>query len=191
MRIFNSAKEPAQFGPRPIESWATMSYRLYKLCFRHPCYYLCGARTTCLSADWREYRVRLQLGFFTRNPIGTIFGGSICAAADPHFNLLLMHALGEQYVVVDHEKRARFDKVSRTMFIRFVLTEERIEAIKKEAENAWKIFPEFTAEWLNSAGEVMAVTTHKIYVHKRTKDQLEQYRRQKKGRFMQRFWPEP
>jgi hypothetical protein len=54
--------------------------------------------------------VKLPLWWRTRNVVGTIFGGSIYAAVDPFYMLMLIKVLGREYVVWD--KAAAFDSAS-------------------------------------------------------------------------------
>ena len=88
---------------------------LYRLVFNlWPCYRGTGGRVTFIAADWSEVRVRLPLSWRTRNYVGTIFGGSIYAAVDPFFMIMLMHRLGPDYEVWDKAATIRFRKPGRT-----------------------------------------------------------------------------
>ena len=58
-----------------------------------------GARITYVASDFREVRVRLPLSWQTRNYVGTIFGGSMYAAVDPVYMLMLIKNLGKEYIV--------------------------------------------------------------------------------------------
>ena len=77
---------------------------------------------TYISSDFREARVRLPLTWRSRNAVGTIFGGSMYAAVDPLYMILLMHSLGREYVVWDKAASIRFRKPGRsTLFAQFLV----------------------------------------------------------------------
>ena len=75
-----------------------------------------GARVKYIAANWLEARVELRLSWRTRNAVGTIFGGSMYAAVDPLYMILLMKALGRGYIVWDKAASIRFRKPSRAKF---------------------------------------------------------------------------
>ncbi|MGZ5474020.1 MAG: DUF4442 domain-containing protein, partial [Thermoanaerobaculia bacterium] len=79
-----------------------------------PAYRGSGARVTYIAADFRELKVRLPLTWRSRNAVGTIFGGSMYAAVDPMYMILLMHCLGRDYIVWDKAATIRFRKPGRT-----------------------------------------------------------------------------
>ncbi len=86
--------------------------------FRHllnlfPAFRGTGGRVTHIAPDWSEIRVKVPLNWRTRNYVGTIFGGSLYAALDPHFMFMLMHRLGPDYLVWDKAATIRFRKPGR------------------------------------------------------------------------------
>jgi hypothetical protein len=84
-----------------------------------------GARVTYISGDFRELHVKLPLSWRTRNYVGTIFGGSLYGAVDPHYMIMLIKLLGPGCVVWDKAATIRFRKPGRTtLFARFVIPEE-------------------------------------------------------------------
>jgi hypothetical protein len=90
--------------------------RLFRWSFNlWPCYRGTGARVTFIASDWREVRVRLPLSWRTRNYVGTIFGGSLYAAVDPFYMIMLMKNLGPGFVVWDKAASIRFRKPGRSV----------------------------------------------------------------------------
>lgn len=82
-----------------------------------------GAWITYIAWDYLEVRVRLPLSWRTRNYVGTIFGGSMYAAVDPFFMIMLIKRLGPRYVVWDKAASIRFRKPGRsTLYARFVIS---------------------------------------------------------------------
>ena len=94
------------------ESWATRRARWAFNWF--PAYRGTGARIEYIAADWLEVRVRLPLSWRTRNYVGSIFGGSLYGAVDPVYMLMLIHALGPEYIVWDKAAVIRFSRPGRT-----------------------------------------------------------------------------
>jgi acyl-coenzyme A thioesterase PaaI-like protein len=56
---------------------------------RFPAYRRTGGKITYISHDLREIRVEIPLNWKTRNYVGTIFGGSLYAAVDPMYMIML------------------------------------------------------------------------------------------------------
>src|SRR5687768_16435139 len=92
-----------------------------------PAYRGTGARITYISADNREIRVRIPLSWRTRNYVGTIFGGSMYGAVDPLYMIILIRALGPEYVVWDKSAAIRFRKPGRTtLYAQCRVTDEEL-----------------------------------------------------------------
>ena len=109
----------------------------------------------------------LPLSWRTRNRVGTIFGGSLYAAVDPVYMILLMQILGPGYTVWDKAASIRFRKPGRTtLFARFLLTEEEIATIRSLADQARSIDRVYTVELADAAGIVHATIEKTIYIRK-------------------------
>ena len=120
-RIFHSNKK---------ESGSSFFFRFFMNLA--PVYRGTGSKITFISSDWREVHLRLSLSWKTRNYVGTIFGGSIYAAADPILMLQLMKILGKDYVVWDKSAAVRFRRPAKTaIFMQFLVEEEIIDQIKE------------------------------------------------------------
>lgn len=88
-----------------------------------PCIRGSGAHVVSISDDFTRLRVKLRLNWRTRNLVGTIFGGSMYAAIDPFYMLMLMRILGSGYVVWDKGCTIRFKRPAReTLFADFIST---------------------------------------------------------------------
>ncbi len=133
-----------------------------------PAYRGTGGRVTYISADVREIHVRLPLSWRTRNYVGTIFGGSIYAAVDPIYMIMLIRALGPGYVVWDKAARVTFKRPGKTtLYARFRLDEEELRAIKSELETARSIDRVYTVELCDEAGTLHASVEKTIYIRKK------------------------
>src|SRR5262245_59503073 len=122
-----------------------------------PCYWGTGGRVTFIASDWRAANVRLNLGLRTRNYVGTIFGGSIYAAIDPIYMLLLNKILGPSFVVWDKAATVRFKKPGRgKLNAQFVVTEDEIATIRDLSSQAKSIDRVYPVEFRDSDGDLVA-----------------------------------
>ncbi len=127
-----------------------------------------GARVTYLADDYREVRVELALNWRTRNCVGTIFGGSLYAAVDPFYMLMLIHALGPEYVVWDKAATIRFHKPGqKTLYARFLLEEAELEEIRTAAASARSLDRIYTVELVDAEGVVHASVEKTVYIRKK------------------------
>lgn len=127
-----------------------------------------GGRVTYVSADFREVRVVLPLNWRTRNYVGTIFGGSLYAAVDPFYMIMLIEILGPDYVVWDKAASIRFRKPGRsTLYARFSIPPEETDAIRLALETAPSIDRVYTVDLVDAAGVPHATIEKTIYIRRR------------------------
>lgn len=127
-----------------------------------------GARITYISGDYRELRVKLPLNWRTRNYVGTIFGGSLYGAVDPHYMIMLIKILGPDYVVWDKAATIRFKKPGRgTLSARFVIPEEEIALIRERLETEHSIDRVYRVELTDAAGVVHAEVDKTVYIRRK------------------------
>ncbi|WP_254761737.1 DUF4442 domain-containing protein [Natrinema marinum] len=142
--------------------------RLYRIGFNlFPAYRGTGARVTHIASDWSEIRVKLPLSWRTRNYVGTIFGGSMYAAVDPFYMMLLLKNLGDGYVVWDKEAEIRFKKPGReTLYATFTITDEELAAIRAElaADDTDSVDRHYTVDLVDAEGTVHATVRKTVYV---------------------------
>jgi acyl-coenzyme A thioesterase PaaI-like protein len=130
-----------------------------------PAYRGTGARVDYIAPDWREVRVRLPLSWRTRNLVGTIFGGSLYASIDPIYMVMLIRNLGSEYVVWDKSATIRFRKPGRsTLYARFVLTAQELDAIRAELSDRESIDRVYRVNLIDAAGTVHATAEKTIYI---------------------------
>lgn len=134
-----------------------------------PAYCATGARIIYVARDFREVRVRLPLSWQTRNYVGTIFGGSMYAAVDPVYMLMLIKNLGKEYTVWDKSACISFKKPGRTeLYARFLIDEHELDAIKHELEHARHVDRTYHVELVDDHGTVHASVEKVVYVRKKT-----------------------
>jgi acyl-coenzyme A thioesterase PaaI-like protein len=147
----------------------SLKSRLTRLGFNlWPCYRGSGGRVTFIAADWSEVRVRLPLSWRTRNYVGTIFGGSIYAAVDPFFMIMLIHRLGPGYEVWDKAGRVRFRKPGRVaLAARMTLPDGEEAAIRGALEGARSVDRTYRVELVDASGVVHAEVEKVVHVRLR------------------------
>jgi hypothetical protein len=140
--------------------------RLYRWGFNiYPAYRGTGGWITYIAKDWREIHVKVPLSWQTRNYVGTIFGGSLYAAVDPFYMIMLIKSLGPEYVVWDKAASIRFKRPGReTLFAKFKLREEELVSIKFELENSSKLDRHYQVELQDKSGLVHVLVEKKIFI---------------------------
>lgn len=124
---------------------------------------------TYISDDFHELRMKLPLSWRTRNYVGTIYGGSIYASIDPLYMLMLMHILGDGYVVWDKAAKVRFRKPGKTtLYASFVLTTEEIAEIKALAETERSVDRIYNVELKDKEGTLHASIEKTLYIAKKS-----------------------
>src|SRR5512134_3369734 len=109
---------------------AVPKHRLFRLMGLYPPYLGAGVRVRDVSPDLRAFGVEMRLRPWNRNYVGTHFGGSLFALADPWFMLILIEHLGSAYAVWDKAASIRFVRPGRgTVRARFEIPAERIAEI--------------------------------------------------------------
>lgn len=130
----------------------------------YPPYLGAGVRVRS-SPDLRTFEVRMKLRWWNRNYVGTHFGGSLYTMCDPFFMLILVDALGRDYIVWDKAATIRFRRPGRdTVRATFHIPPERIEEIRAAADATAKVEPVFTVEVVDDQGEVVAEVEKLLYV---------------------------
>lgn len=150
---------------------AALRTRLWRLGFNlFPAFRGTGAKVEYVAPDMREVRVKLPLGWRTRNVVGTTFGGSMYAALDPFYALMLMQNLGPGYVVWDKAANIRYRRPGRTdLYARFALGEEESRGIRNELAAGGtagrdSVDRVYRVELADAAGEVHAIVEKTLYI---------------------------
>ena len=121
-----------------------------------------------IAPDYREIQVELSLKWHNRNYIGTHFGGSLYAMTDPFYMLMLIHALGPEYVV--SHKAGAIEYLLATgekVYARFSLDDATVADIKAQTASGEKYLPQMAVEVRNAAGDVVARVLHTLYVRRK------------------------
>lgn len=139
--------------------------RLRRLMNWWPPFAFSGIHVEHIADDYREVRVALHQRWYNRNYVGSHFGGSLFAMTDPFFMLMLLHALGRDYVVWDKAAAIEFIKPGRgTVRARFALDEQTLTTLRDTAHRDGRATHWFTVDVLDAAGEVVARVRKHLYV---------------------------
>ena len=133
-----------------------------------PAYRGTGGRIRYISADQREIRIELPLSWRTRNYVGTIYGGSMYGCLDPLMMVMLIRALGPEYVVWDKAASIRFLKPGRTtLHCRIVVEDAELEAIRRALETERSVDRMYVHELADAQGVVHARVEKMIYIRRK------------------------
>jgi acyl-coenzyme A thioesterase PaaI-like protein len=127
-----------------------------------------GVKVREIAPDFRRARVELRMGLLNRNYVGTHFGGSMFAMADPFHMVLMMNVLGRDYIVWDKAGSIRFLKPGRgTLVAEFEVTQAMVdEAVAKTAGGA-KFEPTYAVDLRDGEGAVVATVEKTLYIRKK------------------------
>lgn len=126
-----------------------------------------GISVKSFSPDFTSIEVQMKMRFWNKNYVGTHFGGSLYSMTDPFYMLLLMQALGKNYIVWDRSASIHYKKPAKgTVFATFNLTHEHIQQIKESLSlnEHKKINEEFIISVTNSLGETVAEIKKTLYI---------------------------
>ncbi len=127
-----------------------------------------GVKVEHIAEDWREVRVSMKLRWYNRNAVGTHFGGSLYTIVDPHPMLMLMHLLGDDYIVWDKSASVDYRKPGRgTVYSTIRIMDDDLDRIRRETADGNKFLPEFDIEVLDENNEVVAAVRKTLYVRKK------------------------
>ncbi len=124
-----------------------------------------GIRVRTFADDFRDAVVEMKLGRLNRNAVGTHFGGSLYAMTDPFFAIMLMHNLGDRYLVWDKAGSIEYVSPGRgTVHAHFHLSERRIADVREQAAAGGRVFPEFQVNIKDEADGIVARVHKTLYV---------------------------
>ena len=127
-----------------------------------------GIKVRHIRADYREVVVSMKLRWYNRNYVGTHFGGSLAAMTDPFYMLMLIHILGNEYIVWDKTSTIDFIAPGRGIVTaRFRLKDEQIKEITENTAKGDAYLPEFSVDIVNESREVIATVKKILYVRKK------------------------
>jgi len=131
----------------------------------YPPYLGAGVRIQHIAGDFREIRVKMGLGWYNRNYVGTQFGGSLYSMTDPFFMLMVMENLGSDYIVWDKAASIRYKKPGyTTLYADFTLTNEELAEIRRRLAEHPELEQTFLVELKDAQGVVHTVVERTVYI---------------------------
>jgi acyl-coenzyme A thioesterase PaaI-like protein len=132
------------------------------------CYRGTGGRLKFIAEDWSEIRLELPLNWRTRNYVGTLFGGSLYAAVDPIYMLMLIRRLGPEFVVWDKAASIQFKKPGReTLYAKFEVKDDELAAIRSALDSQRSVDRSYVINLADGSGTVCAIVEKLIYIRRR------------------------
>ena len=136
--------------------------------YMYACYRGTGGRVKYVAEDWSEVRLELPLNWRTRNYVGTIFGGSLYAALDPIYMIMLIRRLGPEFVVWDKAASIQFKKPGReTLYARFEVKDDELAAIREALDSQRSVDRTYVINLADRSGAVCAIVEKVIYIRRR------------------------
>lgn len=130
-----------------------------------------GIRVVDGSAKDSYLRVKLRLRWYNRNYVGTQFGGSIYAMTDPFYMYLIMHRLGDDYIVWDQGAKIEFKKPGKTdLLAEFRVEDHIIQRILENTAGGEKFLFDLPVSVKDRNGVEVAEVTKTLYVRKKRRD---------------------
>ncbi|TAE63674.1 MAG: DUF4442 domain-containing protein [Bacteroidetes bacterium] len=131
----------------------------------YPMFFGTGGKILFWSSNHMELHVRLRKNLWTYNLVGTIFGGSMFAAADPFYMVMLHTILGKKYVVWDKKASIRFRKPGNTsLYCLFKFTPGQIEDIKQQVAENGSTEITLPLLWRDKDGAAYAEIERVVYI---------------------------
>jgi acyl-coenzyme A thioesterase PaaI-like protein len=150
--------------------WAFNPAVMRRLLNFWPPFLFTGIRVAELSNDYRYCRVELKSRRWTRNINSTQFGGSMFAMTDPIYPLMLMGALGKEYLVWDKQADIDFIKPGKGKLIaEFWLSDDNVNTIKAATAEGDKYFPQFVVHIKDNTNQIVAEVNRTVYVRKKAR----------------------
>lgn len=133
-----------------------------------PPFLFAGIRVLDIADDWRSARVVLRRRFYNRNYVGTHFGGSLFAMADPFWMILVLRGLGSGYVVWDKAGEIEFVAPGREdVFAEFAVSDALLEEIREATADGAKYLRWCETDVRTRSGEVVARVRKQLYIRRK------------------------
>ena len=131
-------------------------------------YWGAGIAIDKIDLDNYAIRVKMPLTRSNRNIVGTHFGGSLYSMVDPFYMLILMHHLGNKYIVWDKSASISFLSPGRsTVYADIRLSAEEISEIKQLTENYAPVYRTYTLNIVDETGNRIAEVEKVLYIRRK------------------------
>lgn len=133
-----------------------------------PPFFFNGIKVAALADDYRYARVTLNDRPWRRNINSSQFGGAMFAMTDPIYPLMLMGALGKEYLVWDKKADIDFITPGRgKITAEFWLGDAVLDEIKQATAQGEKYFPQFLVHVKDERQQIICEVNRTLYVRKK------------------------
>lgn len=131
----------------------------------YPMYLGTGAKILFWASDSSEIHLRLGLNIWTRNYVGTIYGGSFFSASDPFYMVMLMRSLGKEFVVWDKTAHIRFKRPGKSrLYCVLNVSPEDLTNIRGQVKECGHASKTFSIRWVDKHQVVYAEIERQCYI---------------------------
>jgi acyl-coenzyme A thioesterase PaaI-like protein len=133
-----------------------------------PPFFGAGVRLASIRGDLLGLEVRLKSRAWTRNPMGTQFGGSIFAMTDPFFVAIFRLHLGRDIAVWDKAANIRFKHASNAeLRAVFQVTPAQLDEIRQQLATRDHLDWTATIEVTDAQGTIVATVDKTIALRRK------------------------
>lgn len=134
-----------------------------------PPFFGAGISVQSFNDTLTQITVQMKQRFWNNNYVGTHFGGSLYSMTDPFYMLMLLHAIGKDYIVWDKSASIVYKKPAKgTVFASFSLLPEQVESIKTALLDNPKTDREFIIQIKDSSNQVVAEVKKILHIRKKS-----------------------
>lgn len=135
-----------------------------------PPFLAAGIHVVEASEDLRTLTVELKRTWYNINYVGVQFGGSIYAMVDPFYMLMLMHNLGDEFIVWDKAAQVSFIRPGRSALrARFRIDQQLLDEIKQRTASGEKYVFDLPVDVFDFQNEKIAHVIKTLYVRTKLK----------------------
>lgn len=135
---------------------------------RYPPYRGAGIEVDVLDFSNYHIRSKMPLSRKNQNIVGVHFGGSLYAMVDPFYMLLLMHHLGDKYIVWDKAASIQFLSPGRTtVYADIRIDAQEIKTIQELAQNYAPVNRVYNLNIYDDNGARIAAVEKTVYIRRK------------------------
>lgn len=132
-----------------------------------PCFAGSGGRIDRISDDLKEVVVTVPLNEKTRNVVGTIYGGSMYAASDALYLILLWYQLGPEYFLLDRSSKVEYKRPGvGDVSARCLISDKELLEIKAALEDRLSYTRSYVVEFVDAADKLCCRIEKEVYIRK-------------------------
>lgn len=127
-----------------------------------------GVRLTNVDLEQGIVEVAMPLTRLNKNFVGTHFGGSLYAMVDPFYMLLLIHKLGQEYVVWDKAASIDFVAPGRgRVTAKMHIDDIEVNTIRDLAADNKPVLRTYSVDILAQDGSIVAKVDKVLYIRRK------------------------